>query len=193
MMDRPNLRGLRPLLPALLLALGMDPSGVAAQPAPLTVTSPAFEDGGAIPERNSAYGENLSPALAWAGAPEGTLSFVLIVHDRDVPVPGGFVHWVLYNLPGTTEGLPEGVPISGTLDAPPGLAGAHQGPSVMRSAGYYGPRPQSGDGPHHYVFTVYALNRPPDLPAALGRDEVLAAIRDHVIGQGILVGVYERP
>jgi Raf kinase inhibitor-like YbhB/YbcL family protein len=162
-------------------------------PAPVTVSSPAFADGGEIPERFSAYAENVSPPLAWSGAPGETRSFVVLLHDRDAPMPGGFVHWLVYNVPGDAAGLPEGIPPGPRLDATPELAGAAQGQTDMQRFGYYGPRPQPGDGPHHYVFTVYALSRPPDLEPGLGRNQVLSAVRDQIIGQGILTGTYRRP
>jgi Raf kinase inhibitor-like YbhB/YbcL family protein len=161
-------------------------------PAPIQLTSPAFQEGGAISLRNTAYGENLSPALEWNQPPEGTESFVLIMHDRDAPVPGGFVHWVVYNIPGSARGLPEGLPPEVVIRAPDPLAGTTQGPSEMRSPGYYGPRPQAGDRPHTYVFTLYATSSAPDLPPNLGRNQVLSLVRDRIVGQGVLTGTFAR-
>ncbi|HEY8543804.1 MAG TPA: YbhB/YbcL family Raf kinase inhibitor-like protein, partial [Acidimicrobiales bacterium] len=83
-------------------------------PSDMTLSSPAFENGGPIPRRHTAYGENISPPLRWTGAPEGTRSFALICHDPDAPLvtPAGhhgYVHWVLYNIPGDVTELPEGI------------------------------------------------------------------------------------
>jgi len=99
---------------------------------------------------------------------------------------------VIYNMPGSAADLPEGLPSDAILDSPGDLVGTRNGVSDMRTLGYSGPQPVAGTGPHHYVFTVYALNRDPDLRGELGRNQVLSAVRDHVIGQGIVTGVYAR-
>lgn len=165
---------------------------VSAQ-ATLTVTSPAFQEGGAIPVRNSNYGDNLSPEINWSGAPSGTESFVLTLTDPDVPMPNGFVHWLIYNIPGTATGLPEGIPSdTQTLTEPASVAGTTQGVMGMRNPGFFGPRPPAGGGAHHYVVTVYALDTDLDLAPGLGRDEVVAAMEGHVIGQGQLTGLFEQ-
>jgi hypothetical protein len=165
---------------------------LAAQFAPLAITSAAFEDGGTIPLRHSAYGDNVSPPIAWTGAPAETRSYVLLVHDRDAPFPGGFVHWLVYNIPGSANGVPEGIAAGPSIEAPAEVAGAAQGLTDMQRFGYYGPRPQPADGAHHYIVTVYALSRPPDLELGLGRNQVLSAVRDQIVAQGILTGTYEQ-
>lgn len=163
-----------------------------AQFAPLAIASTAFEDGGTIPIRHSAYGDNVSPPITWTGAPAETRSYVLLVHDRDAPFPGGFVHWLVYNIPGSANGIPEGIAAGPSIEAPAEVAGAAQGLTDMQRFGYYGPRPQPGDGAHHYIVTVYALSRPPDLELGLGRNQVLSAVRDQIVAQGILTGTYEQ-
>lgn len=163
---------------------------VLGQVAELTVTSPAFADTQPIPLRNSPYGENVSPAISWSGAPAGTQSFVLTVVDTSVPMPGGFVHWLVYNIPGTATGLPEGLPADVTLTAPAEIAGTTQGLRGMNQAGYFGPRPPAGPA-HDYVFTVYALDADLDLPVGQNRNQVLEAIEGHVIGQGSITGTYQ--
>ena len=170
------------------------PAPVAAQIAELRVRSEAFNDGGTMLLRHTVFGDNLSPPISWSDVPPGTRSFVLIMHDRDMPIPGGFVHWVVYNIPGTAAGLPEGLPPDPVLGAgtPEDLAGTTNGVSGMRTLGYSGPHQVAGTGPHHYIFTVYALDRDPDLEAGLGRNQVLSAVRDQIIGQGIVTGVYAR-
>lgn len=146
----------------------------------LQVTSTAFGDRGSIPERHASDGEDVSPPLEWSGAPEGTASYALVVHDPDAPLVDGFTHWVLYGIPSTTEGLSEGDRrfVAGT--------------NSMGNAGYNGPAPPPGHGPHHYYFWLYALDADLDLPPGLDRRALLERIEDHVIEQARLVGVYER-
>ena len=147
--------------------------------ADLKVSSEAFEDHGRIPERHTSDGEDVSPAVSWSGAPEGTKSFALVVHDPDAPLVDGFTHWVLYNIPAETTELEEG---------------SHAGTAGQNSAGnagYNGPAPPPGHGPHHYFFWVYALDDELDLPEGLDRQSLLERIEDHVIEQARLVGLYE--
>jgi Raf kinase inhibitor-like YbhB/YbcL family protein len=107
----------------------------------MTLTSSAFDDGGPIPTRHTGEGEDVSPAMSWSKVPDGTRSFALICHDPDAPLlsPGtyGFVHWVLYGIPGSATKLPEGV------------ADYVQGVNNFGNAGYGGPMPPAGHGTHH--------------------------------------------
>jgi Raf kinase inhibitor-like YbhB/YbcL family protein len=100
-------------------------------------------------------GQNVSPALSWSGAPAGTKSFALILHDPDAPTGvGGFTHWIVYNIPATARGLAKGAgSAGGTLPS-----GAAQSPTSFGAAGYGGPCPPAGDKAHRYVFTLYALS-----------------------------------
>jgi Raf kinase inhibitor-like YbhB/YbcL family protein len=150
----------------------------------MQLTSSAFSNGGAIPKRHTGEAEDVSPAVAWSNAPEGTKSFVLICHDPDAPLvkPGayGFVHWVLYGIPGDVDALPEG-------------CGEYvQGVNDFGNAGYGGPMPPEGHGTHHYFFWVLALDNKPDLPAGLQMWQVLNKIEPNVIGMNRLVGTYIR-
>ena len=113
-------------------------------------------------------GENLSPQLAWANAPEGTKSFVVTVYDPDAPTGSGWWHWVVYNLPADAKELAAGAG-SGKAELP---AGAAQGRTDFGKPGFGGACPPPGDKPHRYIFTVYALKTeklevPPDASAAL--------------------------
>ncbi len=99
-------------------------------------------------------GLNLSPALNWSNPPEGTRSFVVTVFDPDAKGGAGWWHWVVYNLPATTRGLPEG---AGSKPAKLLPAGAREGKTDFGESAYGGPCPPPGDPPHHYVFTIYAL------------------------------------
>jgi Raf kinase inhibitor-like YbhB/YbcL family protein len=169
-------------------------------PTKLTVTSPAFLNGESIPVEFTADGRNISPPLRWTGAPAGTREFALILDDPDAPTPQPFVHWVIYRIPGSATGLPEAVPMGGAVKAA-GLEGAIQGTTGFAvyarpgsrppDPGYRGPAPPAGK-PHHYTFTVYALNAPVDAKGAMTKDDLLKAMEGKIAGQGELVGLYER-
>ena len=164
---------------------------------PLQVSSAAFEPGGEIPVQYSCQGANLSPPLEWSGVPEGTQSLALVVDDPDSQPPG-FIHWVIYNIPPASTGLPEGVPAEATL-ADGTLQGAndfaffaeegqtHPGSAPINRIGYDGPCPPSA---HRYVFRLYALDASLDLPAEATKAELLAAMEGHVVDEAELTGVY---
>lgn len=149
-------------------------------PPPLVLSSPAFEPGGAIPERFGYFRDNASPALTWVNAPAGTQSLALLMEDIDV----GFSHWVVYNIPPTAAGLPEGI------IAQPQLAdGTRQGMNDNAMLGYIGPYPPVGET-HRYVFTLYALDAPLGLEAGATREQVLAALEGRVLATSELRGTY---
>jgi Raf kinase inhibitor-like YbhB/YbcL family protein len=148
------------------------------------LTSSAFPDGGAIPPRYTCDGKDVSPPLAWGGAPRGAKSFALICDDPDAPA-GVWVHWVAYDLPPSSTGLPEAVPPREEV-----AGGGHQGRNDFRKIGYGGPCPPSGT--HRYVFTVSALDRTLDLRAGATKGELVAAMRGHVLAEGRLTGKYSR-
>jgi hypothetical protein len=144
------------------------------------LTSGAFPDGGAIPTRFSCDGEDVSPALAWEGAPGDTASFALLVDDPDAR---GFVHWVAFDLTGSASGgLAEGV--SSSPDAPP------QGTNGFGRVGWGGPCPPSGE--HRYVFRLLALDEVLGLTGAPRAADVLAATEGHVLAEATLTGTYRR-
>jgi Raf kinase inhibitor-like YbhB/YbcL family protein len=173
----------------LLLALGQAVHG--QMPQSLTVTSPAFKAGDTIPRDYTADGRNISPPLAWSGAPSSTREFAVICDDPDAPTAQPFVHWVIYKIPGTSKGLPENIPIDPSVPMPTEVAGAVQGASGFRRPIYRGPAPPPGK-PHHYHFKVYALGAALDLAPGLTKAELLEAIKGHVVAEGELVGIYER-
>jgi hypothetical protein len=127
----------------------------------------------------------------WSNVPGATKSFAVIMDDPDVPMPQPFVHWVIYKIPASATGLPENVPIDPATPMPPEIAGAIQGVSGFRRPIYRGPAPPPGK-PHNYHFTVYALDAELDLQPGLTKQQLLDAIKGHVIGQGELVATYER-
>ncbi|MEE2891071.1 MAG: YbhB/YbcL family Raf kinase inhibitor-like protein [Pseudomonadota bacterium] len=153
-------------------------------PSTMQLTTPAFVPGGHIPTPHTGEGPDTSPAFTFTDVPEGTLSLALICHDPDAPLvlPNryGFVHWVLYNIPGDVR----------TLAAATDLYTS--GPNDFGNPGYGGPMPPEGHGVHHYYFWLLALSRPADLPEGLGMWDLLGAVHDDVIGMNRLIGTYRR-
>lgn len=168
----------------LLAAMGGDLMAQEA-PARLEMTSPDVEQGKPIPKKFTCESEDVSPALNWSGAPEGTKSFALIMQDPDAPV-GTFVHWVLYNIPADASGLPEGVPQDEVL-----TDGSVQGLNGFDKIGYNGPCPPPGN-PHRYFFLLHALDTTLDLAPGASRDQVKKAMKGHVLGSATLIGTYQR-
>ncbi len=145
--------------PAPILALAAALTATPALAADFSLTSPDIASGRPIAEQQvydgfGCSGGNVSPALAWHGAPAGTRSFALTVYDPDAPTGSGWWHWLVFNLPSTTTEVPTG---AGNADHPLLPAGAVQGRTDFGKPGYGGPCPPKGDKPHRYVFTVYAL------------------------------------
>jgi len=151
----------------------------------LTLTSPAFSSGGEIPKVHTCDGADRSPALRWSDVPAGTKGFALIADDPDAPV-GTWVHWVLYDLPGTATELPQAVVPAETL-----ADGGKQGVNDFRKTGYGGPCPPPGK-PHRYFFRLYALDAATGLRPRATKADVLQAIEGHVLEQAELMGTYQR-
>jgi Raf kinase inhibitor-like YbhB/YbcL family protein len=149
------------------------------------LSSTDFKDGSQIPAKYTCTGAGISPQLAWTAPPARTASFALIVTDPDAP-RGTWVHWVLYNLPAGTRSLPEGLPALGHLPD-----GALQGRNDFGEIGYGGPCPPPGS-PHHYVFTLYALDAKLNLPVGEKRAQVEAVMQGHILASGRLVGLFQR-
>jgi Raf kinase inhibitor-like YbhB/YbcL family protein len=159
----------------LLLLLGLAAAAIpAAAAGQFTLTSPDIKPGGKIGNEfvfNSfgCTGQNLSPALAWSGAPAGTKGYVLMVYDPDAPTGSGFWHWVMYDIPASVTSLPQGAGMPGKQPE-----GAVQARNDYGAEGYGGPCPPKGDKPHRYIFTLYAvktdkLEVPPNpTPAVVG-------------------------
>jgi Raf kinase inhibitor-like YbhB/YbcL family protein len=153
----------------------------------LTLTSEAFAAGARIPARHTADGEDLSPALNWGAAPAGCRSFALLCDDPDAPLAGGWVHWVIFNIPSTATGLPEGLPRDPSL-----VDGSTQGLNSWGRAGYNGPSPPRGK-PHRYIFKLYALDTTLPLNSQHAKEsELLAAMAGHILGETELTGLYGR-
>jgi len=154
----------------------------------MTLGSTAFVDNGEIPARYTCEGEDRAPPLAWTGIPDAARSLVLIIDDPDAPDPEApkttWVHWVLYNIPPDTSGLPEG---ARPADLP---AGTQQGFNSWNRAGYGGPCPPIGR--HRYFHKLFALDTVlavMDKPSAA---DIEAAMQGHVIAHAELVGTYRK-
>jgi len=155
---------------------------------PLSISSNAFTHEGEIPGMYTCEGRDVSPALSWSGAPDGTRTFVLIVDDPDAPDPKApkmtYVHWVLYNIPAPAGGLAMGVKPS---DLP---AGTREGLNDWKRTGYGGPCPPIGR--HRYYHKLYALDAElPDLGTPT-KAQVLEAMKGHVLAEAVLMGTYEK-
>ena len=163
-------------------------SSAAKTPVSLSLTSPAFRDGSAIPTQFTCDGADRSPALTWSGASDGTASYALIVEDPDAP-SGTFIHWVLYDVPANVHSLPEGVAKGPTVAS---LGGARQGQTGFKGTpGYGGPCPPKGPA-HHYHFRLFALDKLLGLAPGASREDVVTAMRGHELARGELVGTYAR-
>jgi Raf kinase inhibitor-like YbhB/YbcL family protein len=164
-------------------------------PPPINLTITGFADGSMIPAKHTcASGQqqgNPSPAMSWSGAPNGTQSFALILHDPDPVLQNSatndVLHWAIFDIPGDAKGLPEGVPNMAEL-----ADGAKQPNNIGGSAGYFGPCPPAGNGKHHYTFELFALNAKLGLPASTSRADLMNAMNGKVIGKAIYIGIFEQ-
>ena len=151
----------------------------------LEIVSSAFVNEGVIPTQFTCDGEDFSPDLAWQGGPEQARSYALIVDDPDAPV-GTFTHWVAFNIPAETKGLPSG--IAKAKDLP---RGGQQGTNDYGRIGYGGPCPPPGK-PHHYVFHLYALDIQLDLKAGASKTNLLGKMQGHILADAEIIGKYGR-
>jgi Raf kinase inhibitor-like YbhB/YbcL family protein len=171
-------------LPALGLALagcGGDDAATPDVPSSIKVSSPAFADGATIPKRFTCDGNEVSPPLRWSGVPADAQELALIVDDPDAP-GGTFVHWVLYKLAPSHDGLAAGEVPAEAIEA------ENSGGKRL----YAGPCPPRGDEPHHYDFTLYALRSRLSQPDDADTDAVRSAVADVAIARGQLVGRFGR-
>jgi len=145
----------------------------------LTISSPGFSHGEAIPARHTCDGDDTSPALIIGKAPQATQSLALVMDDPDAPM-GDWVHWVVWNIPAQTREIPEhGLPPQ-----------ASQGKNDWHRTGYGGPCPPAGT--HRYFFRVYALDTTLHLGNSTTKDDLERAMQGHVLGKGELMGTYKR-
>lgn len=163
----------------LVLALAL---AMPVRAADFTVVCPAFAEGEAIPAAYTCAGRDTNPTLLFRNIPAGSRSLVLIVDDPDAPGKT-WTHWVAYDIPATSSGLPENLPRTPKLH---GLAS--QGINSWGRVGWGGPCPPSGI--HHYVFRLVALNVVLGLPGGASREQVEAAMAGHILGRATLTGVF---
>ena len=146
----------------------------------MKLTSPAFSHNGAIPSQYTCDGADMSPALEWSDAPQTTNSFALIVDDPDAPAKT-WTHWILFNIPNTTQSLAENT---------------QSGPFIQGATDFNGKRQWGGpcppSGTHHYRFTLYALDNFLDVPAGATKEQLLKAMEGHILAQTTLIGTYQR-
>ena len=185
---------------ALTTPLLAQQRGAAPAPAaPMTMTVAGFADGGTIPVKFTqaapgvATGEGLSPAITWTNVPAGTQSFVLNMHDMEVvrnKTSDDQAHWVVWNIPASSTGLPEGVPKGSQLP---------DGSFQISATGtmYRGPGAPANGPPHHYMFEIYALDTKidvqPTADAFETRANVMKAIQGHILGKAVYGGLFKRP
>ena len=159
----------------------------------MVLTTSAFPDGGQIPIKYTQAGEQVSPPLTWTNVPPGTESFVLHMRDPDVArnrTTEDQVHWLVWNIPGTVTGLPEGVPKGPELP---------DGSRQISASGpvYRGPGAPASGPMHHYTFELYALDTKLDVqPGADAwetRTKLMQAMQGHVLGKAVYVGLFRRP
>ena len=173
------------------------PPEVSGQPK-ITVQSSEFADNGKIPPVFTCDGADHSPPLEWSGVPKSARALALICDDPDAPA-GTWSHWVVFNLPAQVKGLKEVIPPDDTIPADKmvgtdlrakDLVPARQGKNDFGKTGYGGPCPPSGT--HRYFFRLYALDASLDLQATATRADVLKAIKNHVVAEGHVIGLYEK-
>jgi Raf kinase inhibitor-like YbhB/YbcL family protein len=145
----------------------------------LQIISPVFRDGSPIPPQYSCKGQNINPPLNIFNSPAGTQSLALIMHDPDA-VSGDFLHWLVWDIPPSTESIAvNSVPV-----------GAMQGLNGSEKSGYIGPCPPPGTGTHRYIFDFYALDTTLDLPANSTMEDVIKAMKGHMLDHSALTGTF---
>ncbi len=151
----------------------------------MKIESTAFANGGEIPIQYTGEGADISPQLSWEGVPAEARSLVLIVDDPDAPDPAApkmvWVHWVLYNIPPSVTGFPEGVEVLPT--------GTGEGLNDWKRTGYGGPMPPVGR--HRYFHKLYALDTTLDLAGTPTKTDVETAMRGHILAETVLMGTYQ--
>lgn len=162
---------------------------------PLELSSSAFQDLGTYPDKYSCAANGqmdpahmTSPPLSWKNAPEGTKSFVLLLHDPDAHANKSvddITHWIIFNIPGDSTSLPEGV----KADAPDSVG--VQGKNIAGQPAFFGPCAPPGP-PHHYTFELYALDTTLDLQKGASRDDIMKAMDGHVLTGTVLIGMFHR-
>jgi Raf kinase inhibitor-like YbhB/YbcL family protein len=167
------------------------PAMKAKAPQALELAAESFADGQPIPEKHSAYDQNVSPTLRWKAGPAETQSYVVLMEDPDASItPLPVVHWVAWNIPADTTELREGLPPMEGLNEPKGM---RQGMNSLGRPGFFGSKPPKGDPAHRYYYQVFALDKKLDLPPGATRQQVIEASQGHVLATGVVHGRFARP
>jgi hypothetical protein len=160
---------------------GVQAAAAAPRGSTFRVSSPAFRDGGLLPDGFTCDGAGASPPISWRRVPAGTEELALVVDDPDAPA-GTFVHWVAWGIDPASGRIPEQlVP-----------AGIREGRAGTGRVEYVPPCPPGGDGTHGYRFTLYALSRAPDVAEGATERQLRRAIRGSVLARSRIVARYER-
>ena len=158
----------------------------------LTLRSPDFSDGGVIPDKfTQAVSNPVSPELDWTHVPAGTVTFALITDDLDTALQHSaneVLHWMAFNIPGSSTQLQQGVPTE--VQLPDGTV---QAQNSGRHAGFMGPGAPAAGPDHHYAFQLFALDEKLSLGPDATRQQVIDAMQGHILGKGVLVGRFHRP
>lgn len=169
---------------------GRGPGGGGPPPGPpLQLSSTAFGDGTMVPEKYTCaagISKMVSPPLAWVNPPAGTKSFVLLLHDPDAHAAKSIddiTHWMIFNIPGDSTSLPEGVKADSTAGV--------QANNIARQPSFFGPCAPPGPV-HHYTFELFALDTTLDLQKGASRDDVTKAMDGHVLTGTVLIGLFHR-
>jgi Raf kinase inhibitor-like YbhB/YbcL family protein len=170
------------------------PGGQAAPaPVPMVMSTTAFADGAEIPAKYTQAGDQISPAISWTNVPAGTVTFLLHMHDLELSrnhTTDDQLHWIVWNIPGTATGLPEGVPKSAQLEN-----GAYQ--LSATGAVYRGPGAPANGPRHHYTLELFALDTKLDIPPGTDvfetRTAIMKAIQGHILGKAVYMGLFRRP
>jgi Raf kinase inhibitor-like YbhB/YbcL family protein len=183
------------MLVAAMTAAAQAPAGQGGAPAakPMVMTVTGFADGTDIPVKFTQAGDQTSPAISWTNTPAGTVSFLLHMHDVEGVrnhTTDDQLHWLVWNIPATATGLPEGIPMGAQLQN-----GAYQ----ISASGlmYRGPGAPAAGPRHHYTFEIFALDTKVDMQPGSDpfetRINVMKAIQGHVLGKAVYVGLFHRP
>jgi hypothetical protein len=186
------------LIAVLVTAIGAMAQAPAAPPRMakpgLTLTTPAFDDGGIIPNKYTQAAENgaaVSPKLVWTNVPDGVVSFALILHDPDTSLnktTNEVLHWLIFNIPGTARELPEGMPAQAQMPD-----GSIQALNQGKKVGYRGMGAPAPGPYHHYTFELFALDTKLSLGPDATKADVMKAMDGHILAKGVLEGRFHRP
>jgi Raf kinase inhibitor-like YbhB/YbcL family protein len=155
----------------------------------ILVTCPVQEASGRLPDRHSAYHDNISPPLQWSSVPD-VQAWAIVVEDPDAPQEEPFIHWMIWNIGGQTTALPEGIGNEPRLLQ---IQDAIQGRNGRGGYGWFGPRPPPGHGVHRYYVQVFALNERIEMGPDTPLNELLNALKARTIAQGEMMATYEAP